>query len=124
MRRLFLVWLCSLSLPGIPAHRLSLLEVLRRADWVGRVEVLSVRPEKGDYGSGLTFEVRCLSTVRGQPPRSPIHYWEAWPQQSPDGKMEAPIWTGSSLERKVVPGNTVYALTDGRALLRLEESLP
>ncbi|MFN8613551.1 MAG: hypothetical protein U0931_38790 [Vulcanimicrobiota bacterium] len=124
MRRLFLIWLCSLPLLAISPHRLSLEAVMRRADWVGRVEILSIRPATGNHGRGLTFVVRPLSTVRGQPPEGPLDYWEAWPQQSPDGKLEAPIWTGSGLERRVVSGDTVYALTDGSALLRMEENLP
>lgn len=125
MRRLFIFLLCSLPLLAISPHRLSLESVLAQADWVGRVEVLKVQPEGGRHGSGLAIAVRIESTVRGGPaPEGVLHYWEAWPRQSPDGKVEAPIWTGSGLERTVVPGQSVFALTSGSTLLRMEESLP
>ena len=124
MRRLLIYWLCSLPLLAISPHRLSLESVLDQAEWVGRLEVLGIRPRTGNHGSGLNFEVRILSTIRGQAPPGALLYWEAWPQQTPDGMLEAPIWTGSGLERKVGAGQSVYALTAGASLLRMEESLP
>lgn len=116
--------LCCCPLLAISPHRLSLTSVLAQADWVGRVEVVRVQPRQGHNGSGLDFEVRVQSTVRGQPPSGALHYWEAWPHRSPDGKVEAPIWTGSGLEREVRAGQAVYAFTSGSALLRMEENLP
>ena len=119
-----LTLLClTAPLAAIPAHRESLQEVVRGARWVCVVTVLKVEPLGGDNGSGLRLEVQIDRTIYGEAPASPAHliYWEAWPAQDPHGKVEAPIWTGSSLERELSVGDQCIAISrHGSGLSRAE----
>lgn len=111
-----------LGLLAISPHTLSLEQVLRQADWVAVAGVLSVEPINGKNGSGLRFDLQMERTLWGKPPAvaSGMLYWEAWPVQAPDGKVEAPLWTGSTLERKLKPGDRFLAIASGTSLERAE----
>ena len=124
MRSLILFFLLTIQALAIPAHRLSLEHVVAEAEWAVQIRVVAIEPASGDRGSGLRFTCARERVLWGeQAPKGEkisLLYWESWPQTAPDRKVEAPIWTGSGLERKLAPGDRCLALGRGGALLRAE----
>ena len=119
----FVITLLLLTLPAlaIPAHRLSLQHVVQEAEWAAQIRVVKVEPISRNNGSGLQFTCVEERVLWGQPPRPlTLIYWESWPHHAPDGKVEAPIWSGSGLERQLTPGSHCLALGRGGGLLRAE----
>ena len=121
-RALALLLLLALPTLAIPAHRLSLPSVVGQAEWVAVAKVLEIEEISDDGGSGLRIKVEIERSIHGQPPTSPatLTYWEGWPAQTPDGKVEAPIWSGSSLERQLNQGDEFLAIGSDTGLDRAE----
>lgn len=123
MRGIWLFFfLLTASTSAISPHRLSLSNVVDQAEWVASARVLSLEALHGNQGSGLSFRVEILQTIDGQAPLSPatLVYWEAWPSRDPDGRTEAPIWSGSGLERRLSQGDEVILISTGSGLSRAE----
>lgn len=118
---LILLALTSLCF-AISPHRLSLESVLKSAEWVAVATAVEVEEFHRAGGSGLAITVNLERNLKGRSPASPVRlvYWEPDPQVDPDGKTEAPIWTGSSLERRLRAGQSFLALGRGLGLSRAE----
>lgn len=124
MRRLLLLLLLTPAL-AISPHVESLETVLEWADWVAVARVVEVTKILGDGADGVRLKVEFTRVVQGQPPSNPatLYYMEGWPARMPDGRVEAPLWTGSSLERQLAVGDTFVAIGQGQSSLERAEPL-
>lgn len=110
---------------AIPPHRLALEQVLSRPC---RVMVARLT-EKSEVGipHGNEVKYRCVvvrmiagaalyGTQRGA-------YYESWPYHAPDGKVEAPIYSGSGIEHTLAVGGTYVFIVEAdhpETVLRVE----
>ena len=120
---LCLVWLC-LPAWSISPHRLSLQQVLKAPHRIARVRLLECSDQTAHRGHRWHF--RFLDLADGKKILE-LDYFESWPYEAPDGKLEAPIYTGSGLEQKARPGEqfqAIYSVDDPAHLLRLEPDAP
>ena len=124
MKFRWVAWLLVLALVqgvgAIAPHRMSLESVVESAEWIGEAELVTLQSRPGEHGSGVELTVRWRRRMHGSTPPQELLYWEGWPRRCPDGKVEAPLWSGSGLERRLKQGERFIALGRGGALLRAE----
>lgn len=119
--------LTAMACHAIPAHHLSIEEVVQRPCRVVRARVISRESTASATGSTEVIRFMVLEYVHGAGPRGEFKasYFAPYPCRAPDGSVEAPIHTGSGHEHEVRAGSTwllVLAGADGppAALLRVE----
>lgn len=125
VKRLLLLLLLLAPALAISPHVESLSTVLAWADWVAEARVVELTEIHDEGADGVRLKVQLTRAIYGQPPSSPalLYYLEGWPATMPDGKVEAPIWTGSSLERQLSVGDTFLAIGKRESCLSRAEPL-
>lgn len=104
---------------AISPHRLSREQVEAEANWVGRLQVISIQHQHRRNADEWEFRCKVVENKRGQAPDK-MSYWESWPSRMPNGKTECPIWTGSGYEHQLEPGSLFLGIGRDGQLLRAE----
>lgn len=104
---------------AISPHRQSREEVEADANWVTRLQVISIEHQRRRNADEWEFRCKVIENKRGQAP-SKMSYWESWPSRMPGGKTECPIWTGSGYEHQLAPGSLFLGIGRDSQLLRAE----
>ncbi len=111
--------LLTASCLAISPHRLSREQVESQANWVSRLQVVSIQHQRRQNADEWKLRCVVLEDKRGHAP-SDMSYWESWPYRMSDGKTLAPIWTGSGFERQLKSGNEFLGIGRDGQLLRAE----